>query len=186
MSPVQYMPVRNNYKGGNIMKKRAYIIVCLTTFLFVGTLSTTGYAERRHKGKIHGLEKKFFHKFDLAMAQQVKLDLSDEQYEKIKMLEINTKRDLIKKQAEIDVAKIDIKVKLWEDKIDNEGINKLIDKKYEFKKAKAKTLVNAYAQFKNILTEEQKKILKAMIRQRHKRQASHYCNEFGRFHTQFE
>lgn len=56
MSPVQYMPVQNNYKGGKIMKKRVCIIICLIIFLFVGTLSTTCYAERRPKGKIHGLE----------------------------------------------------------------------------------------------------------------------------------
>jgi hypothetical protein len=169
MSPVQYMPIQNNYKGGKIMQKRVYIIICLITFLFVGTFSTACYAERRHKGKIHGLENKVFHKFDLAMANQVELGLTDEQYEKIKMLEISTTRDLIKKKAEIDVLKIDIKVKFWEDKIDIEGINKLIDKKYEFKKAKAKTLVNAYAQFIKILAEEQKKILRDMIRKRHKR-----------------
>lgn len=73
------------------------------------------------------------------------------------------------KRAEIDVLKIDIKAKLWEDTIDKKGINKLIDKKYELKKEKAKALVDAYAQFNNILTEDQKKTLKTIIRQRRKK-----------------
>jgi Spy/CpxP family protein refolding chaperone len=67
------------------------------------------------------------------------------------------------------VLKIDIKAKLWEDTIDKKGINKLIDKKYEIKKEKAKALVDTYAQFNNILTEEQKKTLETIIRQRHKK-----------------
>jgi len=154
------------------MKKKEFIIICLMTFLLAGILSTTSYAQRSHKGKSydkgHGLEQKFFHKLHLAIANDAKLGLSDEQFEKIKLLELNTRKGLIKPRAEIDVLKIEIKIKLWEDKIDKESINKLIDKKYEFKKAKAKVLVDAYAQFKNILTQEQKNILKAIIRKRHK------------------
>lgn len=156
------------------MKKQS-IIVCLLTFFFVGIFSMACYAEgyqkrkRYDQGQRHSLEKKIFHKFHLAIANEVELKLSEEQYEKIKTLKINTKKDLIMKRAEIDVLKIDIKAKLWEDTIDKKGINKLIDKKYELKKEKAKALVDAYAQLKNILTEEQKKTLKTIIRQRHKK-----------------
>ena len=153
------------------MKKRS-IIVCLLTFLFVGIFSMTCHAEGYCKGKRHhgyGLENKFFHKLDLAIANDVNLGLSDEQFEKIKMLELNTRKNVIKKRAEIDVLKIEIKLKLWEDTIDKKSINKLIDKKCEIKKEKAKALVDAYAQFKNILTEEQKKTFKTIIRQRHRK-----------------
>lgn len=156
------------------MKKRG-IIVCLLTFLFVGIFSITCHAEGYCKGKQydrghgHSLENKFFHKLDLAIANDVKLGLSDEQFEKIKMLKLNTKKNMIKKRAEIDVLKIDIKAKLWEDTIDKKSINKLIDRKCEVKKEKAKALVDAYAQFKNILTKEQKKTFKAIIRQRHRK-----------------
>lgn len=158
------------------MKKQS-IIVCLLTFLFVGIFSMACYAEGYCKGKKydqghgrgHGLEKKVFHTFHLAMANEVELGLSEDQYEKIKTLKINTKKDLIIKRAEVDVLKIDIKAKLWEDTIDRKGINKLIDKKYELKKEKAKALVDAYAQFKKILTEDQKKMLKTIVRQRHKK-----------------
>ena len=84
------------------------------------------------------------------------------------MLKLNTKKNVIKKRAEIDVLRIEIKLKLWEDTIDKKSINKLIDKKCEIKKEKAKALVDAYAQFKNILTEGQKKTFKTIIRQRHR------------------
>jgi Spy/CpxP family protein refolding chaperone len=166
--------MQNNYKGGKNMKKQS-IIVCLLTFLFIGIFSMACYAEGYCKGKKHdqghghGVENKVFHKFHLAISNEVELGLSEEQYEKIKTLKINTKKDLIIKRAEIDVLKIDIKAKLWEDTIDKKGINKLIDKKYEIKKEKAKALVDTYAKFNNILTEEQKKTLETIIRQRHKK-----------------
>jgi len=57
---------------------------------------------------------------------------------------------------------VDIKSKLGEDTIDTKSINKLIDQKYEMKKAKAKSLVEAYAAFQNILSDDQKKKLKGI------------------------
>jgi Spy/CpxP family protein refolding chaperone len=59
---------------------------------------------------------------------------------------------------------VDIKGSLCEDPIDKKSINKLIDKKYELKKAKAKALVDAYATFQAILTDDQKKKLKESSR----------------------
>jgi len=154
------------------MKIKESIKIGLITLLWVGILSAPCDAQGHCKGKRHdghGLENKFFHKLDLANANDVKLGLSDEQFEKIRMLKLNTKKNVIKKRAEIDVLRIEIKLKLWEDTIDKKSINKLIDKKCEIKKEKAKALIDAYAQFKNILTEEQKKTFKTIIRQRHRK-----------------
>jgi hypothetical protein len=156
------------------MKKRNIIAIFLT-FIFVGIFSVTCHAEgyckkkKYDKGHGHNLEKKVFNRFRLAITNEAELGLSEEQYEKIKTLKINAKKDLIIKRAEIDVLKLDIKTKLGEDPIDKKDINKLIDKKYELKKEKAKALVDAYDRFKNILTEEQKKALKTVVRQRHKK-----------------
>jgi len=164
-----------NKKGDQIMKKKTGVIISLVTFLLVGILSSTGYADGHYKGKgcdhgrRHGLAKKISHKFHIALANEAELGLSEEQYEQIRTLKMNTKKDLIKKRAETDILKIDIKAKLWEDTIDKKSVNALIDKKYELKKAKAKALIEAYAQFKNILTAEQKKTFKAIYRQRHKK-----------------
>jgi Spy/CpxP family protein refolding chaperone len=135
------------------------------------TCHAEGYCKKKKydKGHGHNLEKKVFNRFRLAITNEAELGLSEEQYEKIKTLKINAKKDLIIKRAEIDVLKLDIKTKLGEDPIDKKDINKLIDKKYELKKEKAKALVDAYDRFKNILTEEQKKALKTVVRQRHKK-----------------
>lgn len=49
---------------------------------------------------------------------------------------------------------------MMQEATDIAAINKLIDEKYELEKARAKSLVKAYAELKGILTEEQKKRLK--------------------------
>jgi hypothetical protein len=146
------------------MKKIAVLIIVLSCFLV-----TSSYADSYKKSRHHGysLDKKFVSKVRLALKNQDELGLSDEQYEKIKTLKLNTKKDLIKRKAEIDIIGVDIKGKLYEDSIDKKSINKLIDQKYELKKAKAKALVDAYAEFQNILNDEQKKKLKELSRKRH-------------------
>lgn len=141
------------------MKRIAVLIIILSCFLV-----TSAYADSREKSRHHGysLDTKIFHKVRLALKNQEELGISDEQYEKLKTLKANTKKDLIKRKAEIDIIGVDIKSKLGEDTIDTKSINKLIDQKYELKKAKAKALVEAYAAFQNILTDDQKKKLKGI------------------------
>jgi hypothetical protein len=141
------------------MKRIAVLIIILSCFLV-----TSSYADSREKSRHHGygLDKKFVNKVRLALKNQEELGLSDEQYEKLKTLKMNTKKDLIKRKAEIDIIGVDIKGKLCEDPIDKKSINKLIDQKYELKKAKAKALVEAYAMFQSILTDDQKKKLKGI------------------------
>jgi hypothetical protein len=145
------------------MKRIAVLIIILSCFLI-----TSAYADSREKSRHHGysLDTKFFDKVRLALKNQEELRISDEQYEKLKTLKTNTKKDLIKRKAEIDIIGVDIKSKLWEDAIDTKSINKLIDQKYELKKAKTKALVEAYAAFQNILTDDQKKKLKGISRKR--------------------
>lgn len=139
------------------MKRIAVLIIILSCFLV-----TSAYADSRETSRYHGygLDMKIFHNVRLALKNHEELGISDEQYEKLKTLKANTKKDLIKRKAEIDIIGVDIKSKLGQDIIDTKSINKLIDQKYELKKAKAKALVEAYAAFQNILTDDQKKKLK--------------------------
>ena len=141
------------------MKRMAVLIVILSCFLV-----TSAYADSREKSrhKGYGLDTKIFHTIHLALKNKDELGISDEQYEKLKTLKANTKKDLIKRKAEIDIIGVDIKSKLGEDTIDTKSINKLIDQKFELKKAKAKSLVEAYAAFQNILSDDQKKKLKVI------------------------
>ena len=146
------------------MKRIAVLIIVLSCFLAT-SLYADSYKQSRHHG--YGLDKKFVNKVHLALKNQEELGLSDEQYEKLKTLKMNTKKDLIKRNADIDIIGVDIKGKLWEDPIDKKGINKLIDQKYELKKAKAKALVESYATFQTILTDDQKKKLKEISHKSH-------------------
>jgi hypothetical protein len=146
------------------MKRIAVLIVILSCFLVTSSYADS-YKKSKHYG--HGLDKKFVNKVRLALKNQEELGLSDEQYEKLKTLKMNTKKDLIKRKAEIDIIGVDIKGKLWEDPIDKKSINKFIDQKYELKKAKAKALVEAYATFQTILTDDQKKKLKELSQKSH-------------------
>jgi Spy/CpxP family protein refolding chaperone len=147
--------------------KRIVVLVLLISCL----LATSAYADSHKQLRHHGydLQTKFFHKVHMAINNQEELAITDEQYEKIKTLKMETKKDLIRRDAEIDIITIDIKSKLQEDTIDTKSINKLIDQKYELKKAKSKALVNAFAAFKNILTDDQKKKLSGIDKKGYKK-----------------
>ncbi|MFC1624182.1 Spy/CpxP family protein refolding chaperone [Candidatus Omnitrophota bacterium] len=151
------------------MKARfiALMSLILVLVLSFAVPATYAYDCGKSKGKGHsskGLDEKIFYKAHFILKNEEELGLSDEQVKEIKDLKIKTKKDLIKSKAEIELAALDVKTKLWEDVIDTEAISGLIDKKYELKKAKVKSLVEAYAALKNILTEDQKKTLKSLWR----------------------
>ncbi len=142
------------------MCKRFIVLMLLVCF----ALSTTYvYAEhgmkKDHKGD---LSSKFYLKAMMVIKNQEELGLSDEQVKKIKDLKITTKKEVIRKKAEIDILAIDIKAAMWEDSVDVNAVNALIDKKYELKKEKTKALIAAYVALKNVFTEEQKKKLKGL------------------------
>jgi hypothetical protein len=143
------------------MKRMAVFIIILSCFLVTQTYADS-HKNSRHDG--YGLDIKFFYKVQQTLENQEELGISEAQYEKIKTLKVNLKKDLIKQKAEIALITVDIKSKLWEDTVDKESIYKLIDQKYELKKAKAKALVEACATFKEILTDYQKKKLKGILK----------------------
>ena len=147
------------------MRKSA-MIIGLIAVLVLSLSATQLYAGGYYKGRggcyKKGMADKIYRKAGMMYAYQEEIGLSDEQVEKIKVLKMNTKKDLIRRKAEIDVISVDIKSELWEDTIDVDAINTLIDKKYELKKEKAKSLVRAYAELKGILTEEQMDKLKSV------------------------
>jgi hypothetical protein len=151
--------------------------LCVAVALVLCLAMTAAYAAHKeksgkqcyYKGKSgkHGgdLESKFYKKAYLVYSNQDELGLSDEQAKKIKSLKMETKKDLIRKKAEIEILGLDIKSMLWEDVVNAEEINKLIDKKYELKKEKAKALVAAYATLKISLSEAQRDKLKELCKQ---------------------
>jgi hypothetical protein len=94
--------------------------------------------------------------------------VSDEQLDKIKKLKVVLKKDLIRKKADIKVIKVDIRSLLYEDEVDVDVINRLIDQKYEIKKSKFKMVVESYAKLKKALTKEQMDNLKQKVRDQKK------------------
>ena len=152
------------------MRKRNLVVSVLVLALVFNFLALTAYADHgKEKGHKGGFESKFYKKAVMLLKNKEELGLSDKQAQDIKALKYDTKNGVIRKKAEIDIIALDIKRAMWEDKIDTVAINKLIDKKYELKKEKTKTLVNAYAKLKGSLTEEQKTKLKALWKQCKKR-----------------
>ena len=147
------------------MYKRLIVLVFVVS---LALMASYAYAEGEGRWKAKGhhwdFEKKVVHKAMLLIKNQEELGLTDEQVKKIKDLKIATKKDVIKKKADIEILGLDIKAALWEDTVDLNAINDLIDKKYDLKKEKTKSLVAAYVELKGVLTEEQKAKLKDLCK----------------------
>jgi len=129
--------------------------ICLQSFVYAGNDNKAGKHSK-------GIKDKFFKNMKMIWMNQDDLGITAEQLKKIKTLKIDTKKDLIRKSADIDIIKIDIHSELWEDTIDVKKVNKLIDKKYNIKKEKSKSIVKAYVSLKELLTDEQKIKMKSL------------------------
>ena len=146
------------------MKRKLIMIAFLVSVLTfsVVTLETYAFDHGKREARDWDLEKKFSHKAYLILANEEKLGLSDGQVSKVKELKMNTKKDLIRTDAEIDILALEVKAEMWKDPIDTNAVDKLIDKKYDLKKEKMKSLVTACAALKDILTKEQKDKMKEL------------------------
>jgi Spy/CpxP family protein refolding chaperone len=153
------------------MKKR--LITALTMVLVLGLMQSISLADKR-TGYDHGkykkksVKEKFFKKVKKIYLYQVELNVTDEQLDQIHDLKIALKKDLIRKKAEMDIIKVDIRSMLREDEVDVGSVNKLVDQKYEIKKTKMKKVVEAYAKLKKILSKEQMDKLKDISRDQKK------------------
>jgi Spy/CpxP family protein refolding chaperone len=150
------------------MKTKTYLIVALTSVLIFGLMQSVSLADKKYRDgdrqhKERSIAEKFFKAVKLMYVYQDKLKLTDEQLDQIKDLKVALKKDLIRKKAEVKVIKIEIHSLMYEKEIDLAAINKLIDQKYEIKKAKSKMVVDSCVKLKKILTEEQLKKFKETI-----------------------
>lgn len=147
------------------IQMRKYLIVTITLVLALGLMQSVSFAEKR-AGYDHGrhhkksVNEKFFKKAKMIYLYQDELNVTDEQLDQINELKIALKKDLIRKEADLNIIKVDIRSLLHEDEVNISAVNKLIDQKYEIKKAKMKKVVQSYAQLKKILTKEQIEKLK--------------------------
>ena len=107
---------------------------------------------------------KFFHFAHLILENYEEIGLTDEAAKKVKELKIGTKKSLIRNTAEAELLMVDIISSLYADKPDISEINKLVDKKFEIKKAGMKKLIAAFVGVKKLLSREQMKQMKAICK----------------------
>ena len=150
--------------------KRWIVLSFAVVFMTAGISASEGYAKSGyghgdicykcgHEAKMD-MEKKFYKKVKFLEKKQEELGLSEQQLQTIRGLKANVKKTVIENEAKADIVKVDIYSGLHERTIDVNALNELIDQKYEAKKAKAKALVQGYAELKNVLSEEQYKTMK--------------------------
>ncbi len=148
--------------------KTRFAVCMLAIFLAAAVPAAYAHQCQMMKGSEHGqhgqsgFEGKFCHKARFILENEEELGLTEEQVKKIGDLQLQTKKSLIGKDAEIEALALDINSKLNEDTIDTKAVSELINMKYELKKEKAKLAVESMASLKNILTDEQKKKLKGI------------------------
>ncbi len=110
------------------------------------------------------MEDKVLKKIKLIWANQDELKVTDAQMAKIKDIKLKLKKDMIKYTANIDLVKVDVKAKLYDDPVDVAAVNALVDKKYAAKAEKAKASIAAYADLQKVLSAEQKDMLKSLYK----------------------
>lgn len=152
------------------MKKNIVFFSGLFLLLFAFSIQPSLYADHcPYSAHDHrSLEAKFFHKAHFLIENQEKIGLTEDQIKTIKALKTDVMKNLLRQEAEIEVLAIDVQAKLWEDPVNVEETNKIIDQKYELKKAKTKSLVEAFAKLKGTLTEDQKNAMKAVWKKHRK------------------
>ncbi len=134
-------------------------IIAIVLLLSVAVPVTFAYQGSKCKWSGHSGGNKLEHVVMLKAKMMLKnrdvLGLSEEQVEQISTLKRETKKNMIHRNADIDVLGVDIHALLREDAIDTAAVSGLMDQKYGMKAAKAKVLVAALAELKNTLSEKQ-------------------------------
>jgi len=100
------------------------------------------FAKSSGHGGHWGIEEKFFHKAHSALKNQEELGLSEEQVDAIHSLKRDTKKAIIRYDADIASLKVDIGSLLYATPVDVKAVHKLVDEKYDIKKSKSKSLVS--------------------------------------------
>lgn len=113
------------------------------------------YAQKNNKAK--SLDKMVKQKAYFFMNNAEEIKLSDEQKTEIEAIKMDSKKDGILKDAEIDVIKLDIHHALKQDPVDIAAVKELISQKYALKQEKAQNFAEAYGRLKDVLDDDQMK-----------------------------
>lgn len=100
---------------------------------------------------------KILKKADFFLDNADEIGLTTEQVKQIKDIQHTTKKDAIYAEAGMKAFYLDIQAKLHEEKVDVEGMNKLIDDATAEMTKTAKKSVQSYAEIKAVLSDDQMK-----------------------------
>jgi hypothetical protein len=126
-----------------------------------------GYHNEEMRGKGYDLEDRFgghfLHAMDCALDNADTLQLSDKQRNDIRNLSNNVMKDVLRKNAEIEIVELDIHSGLMEDKVDAKSVKALFKKALALKLDKNEALVDNVIAFKGMLSADQMAKLKKMM-----------------------
>lgn len=145
------------------MKKKFTILLsCLFAAALIALPVTSAQAkgcEKCAKSKKSSYDKILW-KMKAVLAHAEELKVTDQQFKKIEDLIWSTKKGYAEQKGMLKPIKVDIQHQRYLDTVDLDALEKLVDKKYDIKKEMAKVVNKAYAEFKKILTDEQKMTMK--------------------------
>jgi Spy/CpxP family protein refolding chaperone len=130
------------------MKK---LVLLLAVVLLVG-MSVSAYA--MNKKGMHG---KGMHSEQMMAEKFEALGLDEKQKETVKALHLKTKKEMIKKKADVDVAQIELKELLGKDTVDLQAVEAKVKQIEALKTDKMMTHIRTREEVKKILTPDQRK-----------------------------
>ncbi|HTL48672.1 MAG TPA: Spy/CpxP family protein refolding chaperone [Verrucomicrobiae bacterium] len=101
----------------------------------------------------------FFRKAGFLLKQKEQLGLTEEQVRSIRDLNTETKKNLIRGGAEIEIFELDIFTKLHDEGADPAEVQKLIEQKFDTQKKLSQNVADAYFRLKGTLDDRQQQTL---------------------------
>jgi len=155
------------------------LFLCLSFMTPLSTFADHGKEWKKGKKKMDWgtkdlLSHKVFFRANFYLKNAEKLSLTEEQMAKIKEIKLNLQKEMLRNNAEIKAAKLDLSSELHKDKLDGIKIPSLIDKEYELKKKMGKEAVGALIQIKSLLSPEQVEKAKELWKKKKRKMKSRY------------
>ncbi|MDD5634733.1 MAG: Spy/CpxP family protein refolding chaperone [Candidatus Omnitrophica bacterium] len=108
-------------------------------------------------------------KIGILLSKAEELNLTESQIKAMMELKNRVDKQMINYDAQIGVVMIDLRAMMCQDDLNKAEIDKLIDKKYEIKKEKAKYITSTMVEVNSLLTPDQKKAYKSMMKNKCKK-----------------
>lgn len=147
------------------------VVVLTTAYAYEGNMGWHGQKGGfgRHGYKRSDVASSFFRKAGFLMREKESIGLSEDQILAVRNLKLEAVKSLIRNKADIKIIDLDIHSQLRQDRPDVVSIQKLIDSKYEAKKAFDKSMVDALVKLQAVPNDKQKEALKNLKKEHMKK-----------------